>query len=188
MYDVLTCMMYMSLHVHLQVFAIQLAAHVTHQYPLPDAMGVARNVFKKLNHLVVEIPLAKQEEVFKPVLPAIVIFCEAFPPLCVDATEFLLNLSKVCYVSGSNLKSGINISSLAKIQQPKTLDATGQPVQSPKPIIQDTDQEPSPPSQDPVFGMEDKLKFLKGISLTEGAKWTFQQVVKKVVLKVSGKT
>ena len=76
------------------MFAIQLAATVTAQYPLSDAMGVARNIFKRLDRLVIEVPSVQQDKVFKPVLPAVVTFCETFPPLFTAPLQSLFIKSK----------------------------------------------------------------------------------------------
>ncbi|KAL5467653.1 hypothetical protein EMCRGX_G031914 [Ephydatia muelleri] len=78
-----------------QQFAVQLAAHVIHHYPLTDAMGVAKDIFKQLSTLANEIPAHMREVYFLPILPAIVLFCKTFPPLSVEATNFLVTLSKL---------------------------------------------------------------------------------------------
>lgn len=78
-----------------QQFAVQLAAHVIHHYPLTDAMGVAKDIFKQLSTLANEIPAHMREVYFLPILPAIVLFCKTFPPLSVEATNFLVALSKL---------------------------------------------------------------------------------------------
>ena len=134
---------------------------------------MARSIFKKLDILVAEVPPKKRDAVFKPVLPAVVSFCEIFPPLCSDATSFLLHLCKIC-------SSDVSVSTGHFVGGSET-NETGQllanNVASNKPFV----------SQDPVFGLEDKLMYLRGISLKDGACWAFQQIVKLVVLTVSGK-
>eukprot|EP00731_Ephydatia_muelleri_P025979 Em0018g79a len=86
----------------MQQFAVQLAAHVIHHYPLTDAMGVAKDIFKQLSTLANEIPAHMREVYFLPILPAIVLFCKTFPPLSVEATNFLVTLSKLSTSSGRN--------------------------------------------------------------------------------------
>lgn len=159
---------------YFQVFAIQLAANVTAQYPLPDAMGVAQSIFKKLNHLVVEVPSSKRDMTFKPILIAVVILCETFPPFCSEAIVFLLNLCKICFSTDGRLISTGLDSMQVKV------NSTGQQHLLNKAI------EPTI-SNDPVYGMEDKLEYLNRLTLTEGACWTFHQIVKLVALPVSGK-
>ena len=151
----------------MQVFAIQLAANVATKYPLPDAMGLTRSIFKKLDLLVVEVPPKKWNSFFKPILPAVVMFCQTFPPLCTEATAFLLHLSKLSHSSSDiSLSTG------------QVLDTNATKQVTPDCTI----------SQDPVFGMEDKLEYLSSMSLQEGACWAFEQIVKEVVLTVSGKS
>ena len=92
-----------------QQFAVQLAAHVIQQYPLPEAMGVAKDIFKRLMVLANEIPADMREAYFLPLLPAVVKLCQTFPPLCTEATEFLVCLSKVCVSRDvQSVKSKIN--------------------------------------------------------------------------------
>lgn len=78
-----------------QQFAVQLAAEVMEQYPLPEAMGTAKDIFKRLTALSNEIPENVRESYFRPILPAVVQLCRTFPPLCTEATEFLVHLSKI---------------------------------------------------------------------------------------------
>ena len=164
------------------MFAIQLAANVTTKYPLSDAMGVACSIFKKLNHLVVEVPSTKRDITFKPILTAVIIICETFPPLCSEAIGFLLHLCKICSLSDKrSTSSQLRIPRLGLMQE--TVNSTRQ--QS----VVNVAEKPCEPiiSNDPVYGMEDKLEFLNRLSLTEGACWTFEQIVKLVALPVSGK-
>lgn len=66
------------------------------QYPLPEAMGITKDIFKRLTVLASEIPAKIREEYFHPLLPSVVKLCQTFPPLCSEATGFLVHLSKVC--------------------------------------------------------------------------------------------
>ena len=83
----------------LQQFGVQLAAHVIEQYPLPDAIGIAKDIFKRLMVLTNEIPASVREQYFIPILPAVVKLTKTFPPVCKEAAEFLVHLSKTCGVS-----------------------------------------------------------------------------------------
>ena len=38
------------------------------QYPLPDAMGIAKDIFKRLTVLASEIPVRIREEYFQPIV------------------------------------------------------------------------------------------------------------------------
>ena len=63
-----------------------------HQYPLPDAMGIVKDIFKRLTILASEIPVQIQEEYFQPLLPSVVKLCQTFLPFCSEATEFSSNV------------------------------------------------------------------------------------------------
>ena len=93
---------------YLQQFGIQLAAHVIEQYPLPDAMGIAKDIFKRLMVLNNEIPASMREEYFLPLLPSVVKLSKTFPPLCKEAAEFLVYLCKTCGASLSSKNLGIS--------------------------------------------------------------------------------
>lgn len=76
------------------------------QYPLPDAMGIAKDIFKRLVVLNNEIPASMREEYFLPLLPSVVKLTKTFPPLCKEAAEFLVHLCKTCGASLSNKSVG----------------------------------------------------------------------------------
>lgn len=78
-----------------QLFAIQLASYLCLQFPLPKAMGVARYILSRLSSLLATLPASKRAAFFTPTLPTLVRFCRAFPPLCDEATGFLLELGRV---------------------------------------------------------------------------------------------
>lgn len=79
----------------LQLFAVQLASYLCLQFPLPKAMGVARYILSRLSSLLATLPFSKRAPFFTPTLPTLVRFCRAFPPLCDEATGFLLELGRV---------------------------------------------------------------------------------------------
>ena len=58
-------------------------------------MGVARYILSRLSSLLATLPASKRVAFFTPALPALVRFCRAFPPLCDEATGFLLELGRV---------------------------------------------------------------------------------------------
>lgn len=78
-----------------QLFAVQLASYLCLQFPLPKAMGVAKYILSRLSSLLATLPSSKRVPFFTPALPALVRFCHAFPPLCDEATGFLLELGRV---------------------------------------------------------------------------------------------
>ena len=93
---IIMCLQLLSFFSTVQQFGVQLAAHVLQQYPLPEALSIAQDIFKRLKLLVSEIPTEQREQYFVPLLPAVVKLCQTFPPLCCDAVEFLVQLSKIC--------------------------------------------------------------------------------------------
>ena len=104
----ISSIMKLSISSFLQQFGIQLAAHVIEQYPLPDAMGIAKDIFKRLMVLSNEIPASLREGYFLPLLPSVVKLSKTFPPLCKEATEFLVHLCKTCGASLSSKSVGIS--------------------------------------------------------------------------------
>lgn len=82
-----------------------MAAHVIHQYPVPEAMGIAKDIFKRLSVLSSELPSNVRESYFLSVLPSLALLCKTFPPLSSDATEFLVHLTKICKLAGGPLGS-----------------------------------------------------------------------------------
>ncbi len=77
------------------------------QYPLPDAMGIAKDIFKRLMVLNNEIPASMREDYFLPLLPSVVKLSKTFPPLSKEAAEFLVYLSKTCGASLSSRSVGM---------------------------------------------------------------------------------
>lgn len=67
-------------------------------------MGLAKDILKRLSVLANEIPGHMREGFFRPLLPSLVLLCQAFPPVCADTTEFLVSLSKECV---SDVRDGV---------------------------------------------------------------------------------
>lgn len=86
-----------------QIFGIQLAAHVIRQYPVPESMGIAKDIFQRLRVVSVEVSPKTREQYFLSVLPCVSLLCHTFPPLCSDATELLVHLTKLCKPEGGPL-------------------------------------------------------------------------------------
>lgn len=166
------------------MFAVQLAAYVTNQYPLPESLGVIRDIFKRLHRFTEEIPSEKHHEVFIPILPFVVLFCETFPPLSVEATDFLLHLCRTCLVTETASQKDSLPIKLGPLLQKTTVPSEEQPT----PDADNSTPDPeSINSADPLFAMEAKLVKLKKLTLSEAAELTFNELIKNVVLKVSGK-
>ena len=62
---------------------------------------MAKYIFSRLQSLLVALPSNKLTPFFIPALPALVRFCQAFPPLVGEATKFLVQLGKI---AASNVK------------------------------------------------------------------------------------
>jgi hypothetical protein len=71
-------------------------------------MGIAKDIFKRLMVLNNEIPASMREDYFLPLLPSVVKLSKTFPPLCKEAAEFLVYLSKTCGASLSSRSVGIS--------------------------------------------------------------------------------
>ena len=67
-----------------------------HQYPVPDAMGIAKDILKRLTVLSEEIPQEVREGYFLSLLPSLTLLCKSFPPLSSEVTQFLVHLTKLC--------------------------------------------------------------------------------------------
>ena len=80
----------------LQQFGILLASYVAQQYPLPEAYSIVDNILQRLLVLTNGLLSELREDYFLPLLPAIVRFCQTFPPLCSKATSILVALYQVC--------------------------------------------------------------------------------------------
>ena len=100
--------LFSSFTILLQLFAIQLASYLCLQFPLPKAMGVAKYILSRLSSLLATLPASKRAPFFSPVLPTLVRFCRAFPPLCDEATGFLLELGRVA-VSHASASVGFTL-------------------------------------------------------------------------------
>ena len=170
-----------------QVFAIQLAAHVIHQYPLPESVGLVKDsIFKKLHRFIDEVPSKRQHGVFFPLLPAIVLLCQTFPPLTVEAVDFLLHLCRVCLV---NSLPGYNGDAVLPLDTKTVLHTSCNPQQlDTTPFNNDAKECRSNKMTSPLFLLEERLEYLRNLSLVEGARWAFDEIYKTVLMKVSCKT
>nr|CAG4651591.1 EOG090X0154 [Triops cancriformis] len=78
-----------------QLFAVDLASHLSLQYALPKSMGVARLAINVLYTLLSVLPSNGRSDLFLPALPALVRIATAFPPLVEDIMVLLALLGKV---------------------------------------------------------------------------------------------
>lgn len=139
---------------------------MTQQYPLPEAVDIVKDIFKRLRVLANEIPADKRDTFFKPLLPAVTKFCQTFPPLCAEATELLLHLGRVCLLSKCNHLSLTDTHS----------------------TLCDDDASSHERSCDPTILLEDQLSVVETLSLVEGVQLVFKQLVNTSLLRVATKT
>ena len=78
-----------------QIFAIDLSSHLSLQYALPKSLSIAKLCINTLTTLLGILSSDTRIEMFRAVLPCIVRFAEAFPPLLDDSTQFLMQLGRI---------------------------------------------------------------------------------------------
>ena len=78
-----------------QVFAIDLTSHLSLQYALPKSISSAKLCLNTLSTLLGVLSNDTRVEMFRAILPCIVRFSEAFPPLLEDCTLFLMQLGRI---------------------------------------------------------------------------------------------
>lgn len=78
-----------------QIFAIDLTSHLSLQYALPKSISVAKLCINTLSTLLGVLSNDTRVEMFRAILPCIVRFAEAFPPLLEDCTLFLMQLGRI---------------------------------------------------------------------------------------------
>ncbi|XP_068186995.1 integrator complex subunit 2 [Antennarius striatus] len=79
-----------------QIFAIQLLSYLCTQYALPKSLSVARLAISVMGTLLTVLTRPKRFSFFMPVLPCLVSFCQAFPPLYDDVAALLVQVGQVC--------------------------------------------------------------------------------------------
>lgn len=108
-----------------QVFAIDLTSHLSLQYALPKSMRVAKLCINTLSTLLGVLSNDSRVEMFSAVLPCIVRFAEAFPPLIEECTLFLMQLGRIAEAQAalgrpsnlSQISVGTNVRTLKKQAQ-----------------------------------------------------------------------
>lgn len=78
-----------------QVFAIDLTSHLSLQYALPKSISLAKLCINTVSTLLLVLSNDTRVEMFRTILPCIVRFAEAFPPLLEDCMMFLMQLGRV---------------------------------------------------------------------------------------------
>jgi integrator complex subunit 2 len=78
-----------------QIFAIDLSSHLSLQYSFPKSLSVAKLCMNTLTTLLGILSSDARIEMFRAILPCIVRFAEAFPPLIDDCIQFLMQLGRI---------------------------------------------------------------------------------------------
>ncbi|XP_058821101.1 integrator complex subunit 2 isoform X2 [Topomyia yanbarensis] len=78
-----------------QIFAIDLTSHLSLQYSLPKSLSIAKLCLNTLTTLLGVLSGDTRIEMFRTILPCIVRFAEAFPPLLDECIMFLLQLGRI---------------------------------------------------------------------------------------------
>ncbi|XP_062559708.1 integrator complex subunit 2 isoform X1 [Armigeres subalbatus] len=78
-----------------QIFAIDLTSHLSLQYALPKSLSIAKLCLNTLTTLLGVLSSDTRVEMFRAVLPCIVRFAEAFPPLLDECIMFLMQLGRI---------------------------------------------------------------------------------------------
>lgn len=95
-----------------QIFAIDLTSHLSLQYALPKSLSIAKLCLNTLSTLVSLLTNDARVEMFRAILPCIVRFAEAFPPLLEDCILLLLQLGRIAE-SQASLGRSISLPSLS---------------------------------------------------------------------------
>lgn len=78
-----------------QIFAIDLTSHISLQYALPKSHSIAKLCLNTLTTLLGVLSSDTRIEMFRSVLPCVVRFGEAFPPLLDECVMFLIQLGRI---------------------------------------------------------------------------------------------
>lgn len=84
-----------------QIFAIDLSSHLSLQYSLPKSLTVAKLCIHALSTMLVVLSGDVRVEMFRAILPCVVRFAEAFPPLLEDCVLFLMQLGRLAESQGA---------------------------------------------------------------------------------------
>ncbi|RZF41357.1 hypothetical protein LSTR_LSTR000071 [Laodelphax striatellus] len=84
-----------------QIFAVDLAAHLSLQYALPKSMSVARLCVSTLTTLLSVLSSTSRAELFSSTLQSLVCICVAFPPLVDDVIALLMQLARITIAEAS---------------------------------------------------------------------------------------
>lgn len=88
-----------------QIFAIDLTSHLTLQYAFPKSMSLAKLCVNSLSTLLSLLTSEARVEMFRSIMPCLVRFAEAFPPLVEECMLILMQLGRLADAHGSFQRS-----------------------------------------------------------------------------------
>lgn len=95
-----------------QIFAIDLTSHLSLQYAFPKSLSLAKLCINSLSTLLGLLSADIRIEMFQSVLPSLVRFAEAFPPLIEECILILMQLGRLADAQ-SSLGRSISLPSLS---------------------------------------------------------------------------
>lgn len=95
-----------------QIFAIDLTSHLSLQYAFPKSLSLAKLCINSLSTLIGLLTSDTRVEMFRAILPCLVRFAEAFPPLIEDCILLLMQLGRIA-IGQSSLGRSISLPSLS---------------------------------------------------------------------------
>lgn len=95
-----------------QIFAIDLTSHLSLQYAFPKSLSLAKLCINSMSTLLGLLTSDTRIEMFRAVLPSLVRFGEAFPPLIEECIMILMQLGRLADAQGS-LRRSISLPSLS---------------------------------------------------------------------------
>lgn len=84
-----------------QVFAIDLTSHLSLQYAFPKSLSLAKLCINSLSTLLGLLPSDTRVDMFRSILPCLVRFGEAFPPLIEECILILMQLGRLADAQSS---------------------------------------------------------------------------------------
>ena len=78
-----------------QAFAVNLISHLSVHFSLPKSYSITRLAVNSLSTLLSVLSLEERNILFPQVLPALVRFCQAFPPIVEDVFTLLIQYGKI---------------------------------------------------------------------------------------------
>lgn len=95
-----------------QIFVIDLTSHLSLQYAFPKSLSLAKLCVNTLSTLIGLLTSEARVEMFRAILPCLVRFAEAFPPLIEECISILMQLGRLADAQAS-LGRSVSLPSLS---------------------------------------------------------------------------